>query len=223
MIRSEELDLREGLFYDAKVKGVDTGFWAMDTAAGLTADTVRDAIKVGDTGAAPASASSYSQYLFGDFEWAWLLDSTVPDSTDSERYFGLRNIGDTLQRGAIYFDLSYDTTAGDSSPNARPFEVVAYDEFGNKRSRVLTWDTNWSGGGRLARFRIKWEEAEVGFYINDTVVARLGGVDSESTSTFTPNAQIPQALRLSRRSTDTTDTNPTAFKYVNIRHARKVI
>src|SRR3990167_6651208 len=122
MIRGEEIDLRDGLLYDAAVKGFDSNFWKGDTA-NLLADTVRAAVKVGDTGLV-GHASSYSQYLYGDFEFAMFLDSTVPDSNDSGRYVGLRNMGDTLQRGAAYFDFAYDTTAGDSSDTTRPFAAV---------------------------------------------------------------------------------------------------
>lgn len=222
MIRGEERDLREALLYDGAVKGVDTGFWAMDSAAGLTRDTVRSAIKVGDTGATPASASSYSQYLYGDYEFAWIFDSTVPDSSDSELYFGLRNIGDTLNRGAIYFDLGYDTTAGDSSTATRPFAIRAVDEFGNARRQQITWDTDWSGNG-TTRFRFIWETDGIEFYVNDTIVGRISAGDTNGNGQFYPNTNIPQALRISRRSAMTVDTSPPALKYVNIRNARKVI
>src|SRR3990167_5045139 len=124
MIRSEEQDLREGLVYDPYVKRYDSSFWQGDTA-NLTFDSVKNRIKIGDTGLV-GSASSFSQYLYGDFEFTMAVDSLSPDSNDSEKYFGLRNPGDTLQRGAAYFDLSYDTTAGDSSPNARSFSAVIF-------------------------------------------------------------------------------------------------
>lgn len=223
-IRSEELDYREGLVYDPYVKGFDSNFWKGDTA-NLLFDTARNAIKIGDT-ALVGSASSYSQYLFGDFEFSMLLDSTTPDSNDSVRYIGLKNEGDTARRGAAYFDFSYDTTAGDSSPNARSFAAVAYDEWGNRQRKFITWDTGWSGGGRLTRFRLSWEGDGYTFLVNDTVYATLGdgpAGDSERTSRFSPNQLIPQALRVSNRSLDTTDTSSSALKLVNIRHARKVI
>ena len=66
MIRSEELDLREGLVYDPYVKRYDSSFWQGDTA-NLVFDSVKNRIKIGDTGLVGA-ASSYSQYLYGDFE-----------------------------------------------------------------------------------------------------------------------------------------------------------
>lgn len=208
--------------YDPLVRGADTDFFATDSGAGLTFDTARNALNIGDTGAAPASASSYSQYLFGDFEFAMLMDSTVPDSSDSERYFGLRNPSDSLQRGAAYFDLSYDTTAGDSSPNARPFAAVAYDEQGNRRRTHITWDTDWSGGARVARFRLKWDENGYSFLVNDSVVATFEGGERAGDTYVSVNASIPQHLRIVRRSSDTTTGAPTALRSLIIRNARKV-
>lgn len=221
MRQSEEIDLRDGLVYDAAVKGYDSNFWHGDTA-NLTVDTVKNTIKIGDTGLV-GSASSYSQYLFGDFEFSMMIDSESPDSNDSEKYFGLRNIGDTLNRGAMYFDLSYDTVAGDSSPSTRPFRVVVYDEAGNRQEKNITWDTLWGGGGKTTRFRIRWEEDQAQFLINDTIVATLGDKPDGKIAFYRVNNIIPQALRLSNRSLDTTDTYPTAMKLLTIRQARKVI
>lgn len=221
MNNSEELDFREGLVYDPAVKGYDSNFWKGDTA-NLTFDTVKSAIRVGDTGLV-GSASSYSQYLFGDFEFSVCVDSLSPDSNDSEKYFGLRNLGDTLKRGAAYFDFSYDTLAGDSSPSTRPFSAVVYDEAGNRQRKYISWDTNWSGGGRITRLRIIWESDRYTFLVNDTVVATLGDRPAGDSRTYQINTTIPQALRISNRSLDTTDTNPTALKLLAIRNARKVI
>lgn len=221
MQNSEELDLREGLCYDPAVKGFDSNFWKGDTA-NLLADTVRSAIKIGDT-ALVGSASSYSQYLYGDFEFSMLFDSTSPDSNDSEKYFGLKNIGDTSRRGAAYFDLSYDTTAGDSSPSARPFSAVIYDEAGNRQRKHITWDTGWSGGARLTRFRIRWEVDGYTFLVNDTVVATLGDRPTNDSITHQVNTTIPQALRISNRSADTTDAASTALKLLLVRNTRKLI
>ena len=221
MLFSEEKDMREGLVYDPAVKGFDSNFWKGDTA-NLLNDTVRGALKLGDTGLV-GSASSYSQYLYGDFEFTMAVDSLSPDSNDSEKYWGLRNIGDTLQRGAAYFSLSYDTTATDSSDTTRPFSVVQYDEAGNRQRKFVDWDTDWGGGGRLARFRISWEADGYTFLVNDTVVATLGDRDSSQQATYQINTSIRQALRMSNRSLDTTDTAVTAIKLLNIRNAREIV
>lgn len=222
MRRSEERNLREGLFYDAYTKGFDSSFWKGDTANLLT-DTVRNAVKVGDTGLV-GHASSFSEYIFGDFEFGLLLDSTVPDSNDSGRYVGLRNMGDTVNRGAAYFDFAYDTTAGDSSDTTRPFAIIAFNEAGTRMRRFVQWDTQWSGGGRLARFRIIWEPEGYTFLVNDTVVGSIMGGDSDTGGNqFYPNATIPQQLRISKFGGDTSDTASMAFKYVNIRNARLIV
>ena len=221
MIRSEEFDLRDGLVYDVAVKGYDSNFWQGDTANG-TVDTVTQAIRIGDTGLV-GSMSSFSQYLYGDFEFAMLFDSESPDSNDSEKFMGLRNLGDTLNRGAAFFDLSYDTTVGDSSANTRPFSAVIFDEVGNRQRKDITWDTNWSGGGRLTKFRIKWEPTGVTFLVNDTVEATLSDRTGVGATTGQLNTSIPQGIRISNRSLDTTDTAPTKLKLLTIRNARKII
>ena len=133
MLNSEERDLREGLVYDPGVKAYDSNFWKGDTA-NLLFDSVKNAIKIGDTGLV-GSASSYSQYLFGDFEFTVRTDCLSPDSNDSEKYWGLRNLGDTLNRGAAFFSLSYDTTATDSLWSSRSFSSSASDFPG---TRIVT-------------------------------------------------------------------------------------
>lgn len=219
MIRSEEYDLREGLVYDPAVKGYDSSFWSGDTA-NLLHDTVKNTIKIGDTGLV-GSASSFAQFLYGDFEFSMNIDSLSPDCNDSEKFFGLRNRGDTDNRGSVFFDLSYDTTAGDSSPDTASFAAVAFDEWGNRQRRFIAWDTLWHGGGKTTRFRIKWEQTGIDFLINDTKVDSATIVAKDSY--LGPNQTIPQAIRLSNRSADTTDTAPTALKLLTIRNARKVI
>lgn len=220
MERSEELDRREGLVYDPGVKRYDSSFWQGDTA-NLLADTVKNAIKIGDTGLV-GSASSFSQYLYGDFEFTVRTDCLSPDSNDSEKYWGLRNLGDTLNRGAAFFAMNYDTTAGDSSPNARSFMAIAFDEWGTRVRRIITWDSAWDNSANT-RYRISWESDGYKFLVNDTVYANIQqGVDTNDTE-FLGNQSIPQALRLSNRSLDTTDTSVTTLKLLNIRHARKVI
>lgn len=226
MRNSEEIDLRDGLVYDAKVKGFDSNFWHGDTA-NLLADTVRDAIKIGDT-ALVGSASSYSQYLFGDFEFNMLLDSVSPDSNDGAslsegKLIGLRNVGDSLNRGAMYFEMRYDTVTGGDTTNTRPFRAVIYDEAGNKQQKKITWDTNWGGGGRMTKLRILWEQDMAQFLINDTVYATLGDRPDGQKASYQVNNIIPQALRISNRTADTTDTSSMAIKVLTIRNARKVI
>lgn len=220
MQSSEEKDLREGLVYDPYVKGYDSNFWKGDTA-NLLFDTVKNAIKVGDTALA-GSASSYSQYLYGDFEFTMRSDSVSPDSNDSEKRWGLQNPGDTLERGAAYFEMRYDTVAGGDTGTTRPLRAVVRDEAGTVQRKNITWDTLW-GTGANTRYRISWEADGYTFLINDTVYATLGDKPDTSTSHFSINTSIPQALRLSNRSIDTSDTAALSLKLLNIRHARKII
>lgn len=220
MIRSEERDLREGLAYDPAVKGFDSNFWKGDTA-NLLADTVKGAIKVGDTGLA-GSVSSYSQYLFGDFEFTIRTDCLSPDSNDSEKYWGLRNLGDTQNRGSAFFSMSYDTTAGDSSDTTRPFYAVAYSEAGTRYRRIIQWDSAWDNSANT-RYRIIWDADKYSFLVNDTVYATIAEERDSNSVNVLLNKSIPQALRLSNRSLDTTDTSVTTLKFLNVRDARKII
>ena len=221
MRRSEEIDLREGLIYDAHVKRYDSSFWQGDTA-NLVFDSVKNRIKVGDTGLVGA-ATSFSQYLYGDFEFGMFFDSLSPDSNDSVKHFGLRNPGDSDNRGAAYFDLGYDTTAGDSSPDARSLFAVVYSEYGTRFRYPITWDTDWAGSGRLGKFRINWEPNGYKFLINDTLEVSISeGWDSNGAEVLI-NTSIRQALRLSNRSLDSTDTSPMSFAYINIRHSRNIV
>lgn len=226
MKRGEEIDLRDGLVYDPYVKEFDSSFWKGDTA-NLVYDTTRNAIKIGDTGLV-GSMSSYSQYLYGDFEFTMAIDSLSPDSNDSEKLFGLYNAGDTNRRGAVFFDLSYDSendTVGlpRSDGGVGHFRAVVHGEDTVRVRRNIAWDTNWGGGGRITRFRILWDENGYTFLVNDTVEANIGGGRDTDGNELVINRSIPQALRLSNRSLDTTDSNATALKLLTIRHARKII
>ena len=221
MRNSEEIDFRDGLVYDPAVKGFDSNFWKGDTA-NLTFDTVRNAIEFGDTGLV-GSASSYSQYLYGDFEFVITVDSFSPDSNDSEKYWGLRNLGDTNQRGAAYFEMRYDTVAGGDTGNTRPLRAVIVSETGTVQRKNITWDTLWGGTAAGARYRIRWEGSGYQFLINDSIYATLGDKPDSSNSTFQINTSIPQAIRISNRTVDTGDSAAMGLKLLNIRHARKII
>lgn len=220
MRESEEIDLRDGLVYDPFVKGFDSSFWKGDTA-NLLFDTVRNSIKLGDTGLV-GSMTSYSQYLYGDFEFVVNTDCLSPDSNDSEKRWGLLNPGDPLARGCAFFALEYDTLTGADTAVTRQLWCVIRDEQGTRQRKRVTWDSSWDNHVNT-RYRISWEDDGYTFSINDSVVATLGDRPDSSNSTFQINTTIPQALRLSNRSLDTTDTSPTRLRLVNIRNARKVI
>ena len=217
MQRSEEIDFREGLVYDPKVKGFDSSFWKGDTA-NMGFDTVGNTIRIGDTGLA-GGMSSYSQFLYGDFEFTMRGDTLSPDSNDSEKLWGLMNTGDTLRRGASFFQAAYDTNT--DTLVTRQLWATHVDEWGNRQRKRITWDISWDTA--LTRYRITWESDNLQFLINDTIYATLGDKPDSSNATFQINSQIPQALRLSNRSIDTSDTQPTRLQLLTIRNARKVI
>jgi hypothetical protein len=214
---SEEIDLREGLVYDPAVKGFDSNFWKGDTA-NQTFDTVNNAIRIGDS-ALVGSMSSYSQYVYGDFEFKIQLDSLSPDSNDSEKFWGLRNLGDSDQRGAAYFSLAYDTVA--DTAVTRAFRAIVFDEAGVRRRLNITWDTTWNSA--QVRYRILWERDGYKFLVNDTVYATIGPKSGDTWASASANLghAIPQALRLSNRSSD--DTSSVRLNLLSIRHARKII
>ena len=225
---SEEIDFREGLVYDPAVKGFDSSFWQGDTA-NLVFDSVKNVLKIGDT-ALVGSVSSFSQYLYGDFEWTMHFDCLSPDSNDSEKFFGLINRGDSDNRGAVFFDLSFDsendTIQLKTDDCVGHFRAVVHGEDSVVIRRNIQWDTAWGSNGVFTRFRIKWEEGGYTFLVNDTVVATIGeGFDNQDTigTELRMNKTIPQALRLSNRSLDTFDTEPMGLHLLTIRNARKVI
>lgn len=216
---SEEIDLREGLVYDPYVKGFDSSFWKGDTA-NMVQDTVSGAIRIGDTGLV-GSMTSYSQYLYGDFEFKIRTDTLSPDSNDSEKLWGLLNPGDTLRRGASFFQAAYDTATGNDTAVTRQLWATHVDEWGTRQRKRIPWDSSWDSTG--PRYRITWESDNLQFLINDTVYATLGDKPDSSNSEFNINMHIPQAIRISNRSLDTSDTQPMRLQLLTIRDARKVI
>lgn len=219
-----ERDFRQGLFYDPSVRGFDSYFLLGDTAD-LLNDTVRDALKIGDT-ALVGSASSIPQFLYGDVEFAMLTDCLSPDSNDKGNFpneaklWGFKNRGDTALRGAAYFEMRYDTQTGADTAVTKPLRAVIHNELGTVQRKVIAWDTNWENG-RLTRYRIRWENDGVRFLVNDTVYATLGDQPDSSNSVFQINTTIPQAIRISNRAgLDTTDTSSTALKYLNVRNSK---
>ena len=229
MLGSHEFDLREGLVYDPYTKGFDSNFWSVDTTDSLGYDTAKSGIqggpiRIGDTGLV-GSMSSYSQYLYGDFEFNISVDSLSPDSNDGAaltrgKMFGLENIGDTLQRGAAYFEMRYDSVAGGDTLTTRPFRAVIRSEAGTVQRKNITWDTLW---GTRTRFRISWEADGYTFLVNDSVYATLGDRPDSSNETFQINTSIPQAIRVSNRTVDTVDTSAMALNLLTVRHTRKLI
>jgi hypothetical protein len=139
--------------------------------------------------------------------------------------FGLENIGDTLERGAAYFEMRYDTITGGDTTNTRPLRAVIRSEAGTVQRKNITWDTTWGDANARAgtRYRISWEADGYTFLINDSVYATLGDNPDSTNATFQINTSIPQGLRLSNRTVDAIDTSAMSLGLLAIRHARKVI
>lgn len=219
MIHNEEQE-RGSLIQDPAVKTFDSSYWKGDTVNN-TFDSVRNGIRIGDTSLV-GSMSSYSQYLYGDFEFTVSVDSLSPDSNDGAgatrgKVFGLENIGDTLERGAAYFEMRFDSVAGGDTATTRPLRAVIRSEAGTVQRKNITWDTLW---GQNTRFRIKWESDGYTFLINDSVYATLGDNPDSSNTTFQLNTSIPQAIRVSNRAVDAPEAM--ILKFLAIRNARKV-
>lgn len=229
MKQSEEIDLRQGLVNDpAALMAFDSSFWHGDTA-NLVFDTTRNSYKVGDSGLVGA-VSSRSQYLYGDFEFSMTVDSLSPDSNDGAsatqgKRWGLQNVGDTLERGAAYFEMRFDSVTGGDTLTIRPLRAVIRDEQGVKQQKNITWDTRWGDSDAsvsATRYRIKWESDNIQFLINDSIVATLGDRPDSSNRTFQINTSIPQALRIVNRTVDTTDSAAMSMKLLVVRNARMI-
>jgi hypothetical protein len=217
MLDGQEQNLRYGLVVDpSSRKAFDSSFWHGDTA-NLVYDTAKDIYHIGDTGLV-GSVSSYSQYLFGDFEFQIGMDTLSPDSNDSEKRWGLQNIGDTGRRGAIYFQAAYDSNT--DTTVTRQLWATMYSESGTLQRKRITWDSSWDT--TYPRYRITWESDGARFLINDTVYATLGDKPDSANAVFQINTTIPQALRISNRSLDTSDTNPTSLKFLAVRNSRMI-
>lgn len=215
---SEEYNLRDGLVYDPTDTS-DTDFFRGDTATPVF-DTVNGAMRLGDS-TIPATLNSRLQFLFGDFEFTMVTDSLSPDSNDGAsaaqgKRWGLINVGDTLERGAAYFEMDYDTVTGGDTGTTAPLRAVIRSEAGTVQRKNITWDTLWADVN--TRYRIRWESDGYKFLINDSVYATLGDKPDSSTSTFQINTTIPQHIRIVNTTLD--DCGATLLKFVVVRNAR---
>ena len=155
-----EKDERDGYRYDAAIKGGDTTFWA-EVVGTIGTDTtgINRTLRVNAD-----RLHSFLQHIYGNYEFS-LNVPVNPDST-TDASWGLRSpkedttVTDTGTRGGgVYFEM--DTSA--------VFRSVSYDDFGNRERTTITWDSDWSG--RQIRFQIRWEQEDVKFLVNDSVVS----------------------------------------------------
>src|SRR3990167_6496205 len=222
----EERDMRQGLVQDPAVRAAfDSSFWKGDTV-NMVFDTLANGVNIGDTGKA-GGMSSFSQYLYGDFEFTITVDSLSPDSNDGAsaaagKRWGLLNKGDTLERGAAYFEMRYDSVTGGDTTNTRPLLAVIRSEQGTVQRKNITWDTLWGGAAPATRYRISWEADGYTFLINDSVVATMGDKPDSYNSRFQINTSIPQALRISNGTVDTVDSSAMSLRLLVVRNSRMI-
>lgn len=159
----EKRDERDGYTYDAAIKGLDTTFWSavIGTPAADTTG-MNKTIRV-----SAARIHSFLQHIFGEYEFVVSIPA-APAATTRQTW-GLRNpkndtgdsgVSDTgmIGSGMIF---SIDT--------ASVFSTITHDDFGNRQSTTVTWDTSWDG--QQTRYQIRWEADNVKFLVNDSVIS----------------------------------------------------
>jgi hypothetical protein len=153
-------DERDGYVYDARIKGADTTFWA--EAVGTLAVDTSDSTTVIRVNA--DRLHSFLQHIYGEYEFSVNIPA-APAATTAQSW-GLRNpmndttLGDTgIVPSGIYFSIDTDAV----------FSCRSHDDFGNRQTTNVTWDTDWDGQQTL--FKIRWEEDIINFLVNDTIIA----------------------------------------------------
>ena len=160
---NKERDERDGYVYDASIKGGDTTFWA-EVIGAIATDTtgMNRTVRVSS-----ARLHSFLQHLYGEYEFGVRIPA-VPGATTRQTW-GLRNpkndtgdsgVTDTgAIGGGIFFSIDTNSV----------FSVISHDDFGNRQTTVVTWDTDWDG--QVAAYQIRWEEDHIKFLVNDSVIA----------------------------------------------------
>ena len=196
----KEKDERDGYVYDAAVKGGDTTFWS-EVLGSIATDTtgVNKTIRVSS-----ARLHSFLQHKFGEYEF--MLEVPASPGAATNQSWGLRtpkndtsdSLADTgIKGGGIYFQIDTNAT----------FQAISYDDFGNRESTTLTFDSD-AYDGVQNRYQIRWEADQVKFLINDTVVA--------THTTRVP--QSPQPLELKNYTASNLD-----IAYIRVASAGAII
>lgn len=170
-------DVRDRLMYDPVVKGYDSSFWK--TTAGTPSATG------GDLRFNAAGAASYSQYVYGDYEFQ--VNVATTPSAGEAKVWGLRNPASS--RGGIYFEITGAT-----------FQVVSVSDDGNTTdTTAVTWnDKSQTYNGNMTKFRIVWEPHQIRFYV-DTIEAAVATHKGASIGS------LPLALRIDNSDADNMD------------------
>ena len=139
---------RDSMEYSPIIKQFDSTFWStLAGAPAMSGNVLRFT---------SATVATFLLFEYGDFRFDLNIPA-VPTVGDA-RIWGLK-LPDSNNFGAAYFEVTGTT-----------FRAVTYDRFGTAQTTTLTWDdTNYSA--KVVEFRILWEPDQVGFLINDVVVA----------------------------------------------------
>ena len=168
--------------YDPVVKGYSETFFKTITGTPSTDS--------GNLRFTAEEATSYSQYVYGDYTFAVNVPNS-PSGSES-RVFGLRNNAHRTFGGA-YFEVASSV-----------FKAVTYDDTGTVESTAITWDSrSQTWAGVVALFRILWTKQSVKFYVT-TLAAPLAEGDAFAThETSIPNSAL--AINFANAESDNMD------------------
>lgn len=146
--------LKDRFMYDPVVKGFDTNFWKAITGT--------PTVSGGDLRFNADEATSYSQYVYGDFIFAVNVPNT-PSGSEARQWGLLNNAAKTV--GAAYFEITGST-----------FQAVTYDEdTRTQKATSITWNSRsqtWEAVMTL--FRIIWTANYVRFYVTTAAAPDFG-------------------------------------------------
>lgn len=176
ILKDSNQTVRDRLVYDPVVKGFSNLFWATTSGAPTASG--------GDLRLNAAAIASFSQYVYGDFEFQVNI-ATTPSAGEA-KHWGLRNPASS--RGAMYFEITGAT-----------FQAVSVSDDGNTtNTTAVTWnDKGKTYNGNMTKFRIVWTKESVKFYV-DTIEAAVA-------EHITSAGSLPLALRLSNTDADNMD------------------
>ncbi len=175
-----ERDRRDGLIYDPIIKGYDTSFWASLTGTPAATGTPQ-IIRYN-----AATSGSYVLFEYADIEFQLLVPAN-PTAGDA-RIWGFK-APSTNNAGAVYFEITGAT-----------FQLVIYDNWGNKSTYPLTW-VNGTYTNAQTKFRIRWDYDYIYVYVADTLVysipsSAVNGQSSGSTAAKDlPRTALPMYIK----------------------------
>lgn len=166
-------NIKSRFIYDPTIKAFDNLFFKKVSGTGT--------VTGGDIRLNSAIIASYSQYIYGEFEF--LVNVPAVPTAGDLRYWGLRNTA-TL-RGSLFFDISDDV-----------FSFKTYDNDSNLESTTISWNqVSQTWNGNFTSFKIVWNEEDIKAYVNGILVATHKSGDHS----------LPLALKLANSNSDNMD------------------